>query len=198
MKKLLILTLAIGVSAAGFSQKGKGKSNASDATKKEARKVILGDETTKTEKKDKGSNGNGGSHNGGAVWGGTSGTGKPSKNQPAKVSQAFAADYPGAGNVSWSKYRGDWTATFNNNGITSTAVYHANGQRKDTRTVVDRPQLPGKIEDIFQKKPATKIGDIIKIDLPGAPNLYRVKTVEGSSTKYTVYNTNGGVVNYDY
>ena len=131
MKKLLILTLAIGVSAAGFSQKGKGKSNASDATKKEVRKVILGDETTKTEKKDKGSNGNGGSHNGGAVWGGTSGTGKPSKNQPAKVSQAFAADYPGAGNVSWSKYRGDWTATFNNNGITSTAVYHANGQRKE-------------------------------------------------------------------
>ena len=160
--------------------------------------MILGDEKAKEEKDDKAAKENGGNTHDKAVWGGTTGVGKPSKNQPAKVRQAFAADYPAASNISWSKYRGDWTATFTNNGITSTAVYHANGQRKDTRTVVDRPQLPGKIEDIFNKKPAVKLGDIIRIDLPGANNLFRVKTVEAGTTKYTVYDTNGGVVNYDY
>ena len=48
------------------------------------------------------------------VWAGTSDkNGKApmaSKNQPAKVSAAFQRDYPNAANVSWSKYRGDWTA----------------------------------------------------------------------------------------
>ena len=52
------------------------------------------------------------------IWSGTSdknGKGPiPSKNQPSKVSAAFQRDYPNAANVSWSKYRGDWTASFGN------------------------------------------------------------------------------------
>ncbi len=80
------------------------------------------------------------------IWNGTTGNasaGKSSKNQPAKVRSSFYRDYPNASNVVWNKYRGDWTATFGNGPFRSTAVYHANGQRKDTRTAIQRQDLPG-------------------------------------------------------
>src|SRR5688572_17026698 len=136
------------------------------------------------------------------IWAGTSdknGKGPiPSKNQPAKVRAAFQRDYPNASNVTWSKYRGDWTATFSNGGITSTAVYHANGQRKDTRTAIGRSQLPQVIEDIFNKKQGVQVGNITRIDLPGAAQqLFRIKTIQGNSANYVYYDKHGKQVNYD-
>ena len=199
MKILFILAVALSISTTSLSQKGKNKPAVSETTKEEVRRVILGEETKKSSK-DKGSeNLPDSKHDNAVLDGKKGGSSKPSKNQPAKVRQAFATDYPGVTNVSWSKYRGDWTATFSNNGITSTAVYHANGQRKDTRTPVSRPQLPRTIDDIIRKKPGSVLGEIIRIELPQkASNLFRVKTVEAGTTKYTVYDANGGVVNYDY
>ena len=198
MKKLFILAVAISVGTIGFSQKGKNKSSVPETTKEEARRVILGEEKTRKEPADKAEKQNNSKHDNTVADGKKGGGPKSSKNQPTKARQAFAPDYPGATNVSWSKYRGDWTATFSNNGVTSTAVYHANGQRKDTRTAVDRQQLPVKIEEIFRKKPSTKLGDITRIDLPGVRKLFRVKTVEAGTTNYTIYDANGSVVNYDY
>jgi len=199
MKKLFILAVAISIGTIGFSQKGKNKSSVPETTKEEARRVILGEEKTKTQPADKAQKENNSKHDNTVVHGKKGGGPKYSKNQPTKARQAFAADYPNATNVSWSKYRGDWTATFTNNGVTSTAVYHANGQRKDTRTTVSRPQLPRTIDDVIRKKPGTLLGEIIRIELPEKKsNLFRVKTVEAGTTKYTVYNSNGGVVDYDY
>src|SRR4051812_47470728 len=66
-----------------------------------------------------------------------------SKNQPAKVTKAFERDYPDARNVTWSKYDGNWTASFSSGIVRTTAVYHANGIRKDTRTTISRKKLPG-------------------------------------------------------
>jgi hypothetical protein len=198
MKKLFILAVAISIGTIGFSQKGKNKSSVPETTKEEARRVILGEEKTKTQPTDKAEKQNNSKHDNAVVDGKKGGGPKYSKNQPTKARQAFATDYPGATNVRWSKYRGDWTATFSNNGVTSTAVYHANGQRKDTRTAVDRQQLPVKIEEIFRKKPLTKLGDITRIDLPGVRKLFRVKTVEAGTSNYTIYDTNGSVVHYDY
>ena len=193
MKKLLIGTLALSLATSSFAQKGKGKSHQQETTREEVRRVILGEPSgDKKEKRKK---------NDDAVWEGTSGKGGPkvSKNQPAKVRQAFAADYPHATGVRWSKYRGDWTATFSSGAGTSTAVYHANGSRKDTRTAVDRPQLPGAIEEVFRKRPAIQLGNIVRIELPvKEENLFRVQTIDGSKSLFTVYNASGKVVNYDY
>jgi hypothetical protein len=68
------------------------------------------------------------------------GAGKYSKNTPRKVGDAFRRDYPNATNVSWTKDRGVWTATFGGGVLglgTRTASYKANGQRVgqvDSRT----------------------------------------------------------------
>ena len=138
------------------------------------------------------------------IWEGTKdndgGGPKPTKNQPAKVRAAFNADYPNASNVEWSKYRGDWTARFANGPFLSTAVYHANGARKDTRTSVLRPQIPPVIiEAIFKKFPGVEIGVGVKIEVPKTiKDIFRIKTVAGSTTKFVFYNSDGAEVQYAY
>ncbi len=127
--------------------------------------------------------------------------GKYSKNQPAKVRAAFQQDYPNASNVVWTKYRGDWTATFNNGLIRPTAVYHANGQRKDTRTVINRSQLPGTIWDrIFKRDRINPVGNIVQIQSPSlGSEIFRIASqVAGSQLQYLFYNQNGQQLQYDY
>ncbi len=125
---------------------------------------------------------------------------KPAKNQPANVQSSFQKDYPNAGSVSWSKYRGDWTATFRNGAWMSTAVYHANGDRKDTRTPITRNEIPKKVLDsIFRKRPGMKLEDAIKVEAPkGAKEIYRVKDIIEGKTQYIFYNSDGSIVKYDY
>ena len=138
------------------------------------------------------------------VWDGTSdkkGKGpKTSKNQPAKVRAAFQRDYPNASNVSWSKYRGDWTATFGSGAYRSTALYHANGERRDTRTPVTKNEIPGNVLDsIFKRRPGTKLEDIIKIEVPNAvKDIFRVKDYIQEKPGYFYYNSDGQLVKYDY
>lgn len=138
------------------------------------------------------------------VWDGTSdkrGKGpKFSKNQPAKVREGFQRDYPNANNVTWSKYRGDWTATFGSGLYMSTAVYHANGERRDTRTPVTSNDVPGNILDsVFKRRPGTKLEEIIKIERPnGAKNIFRIKDNMQGNTGYFYYDKDGQTVQYDY
>jgi hypothetical protein len=137
------------------------------------------------------------------IWEGThdndGGGPKPSRNQPAKVSTAFKQDYPYAANVRWSKYRGDWTATFGHGFIWSTAVYHANGQRRDTRSLIGLPQLPPILEGIFRKRSGVQLSDIIKIEVPNViKEIFRVKVISGGLTNFLFYNTDGQEVVYDY
>jgi hypothetical protein len=138
------------------------------------------------------------------VWEGTYGKNgkgpKPSKNQPARVRAAFQRDYPNATNVSWSKYRGDWTATFGNGVFVSTALYHANGERRDTRTPVTRNEVPGNVLDsIFKRRPGTRLDDIIKIELPNVvKDIFRVKDIIQGKPEYFYYNSEGVLVRYDY
>jgi hypothetical protein len=208
MRKTIMFLLAIAIGTSLLAQKGNDKSKDENA-KKDARETVLGKEkgkgNTSSDKsksnsdnktaKSKGNNDN-------AIWDGTKDTDgggpKPSKNQPAKVRSAFAKDYPNAANVSWSKYRGDWTATFSNGITKSTAVYHANGQRKDTRTVIPQPQLPKTISDIFKKK-QVEPSDIVKIEVPELlKNVYRIKSIQAGSPKFNFYDADGKEVKYDY
>ena len=138
------------------------------------------------------------------IWDGTSDKGGKgpvsSKNQPAKVRAAFQRDYPNAGNVSWSKYRGDWTASFGNGFYRSTALYHANGERRDTRTPVTRNEMPRNVLDaIFKRSPGTRVEDIIKIEVPNvATDIFRIKDIIQGKPMYFYYNSDGQLVKYNY
>jgi hypothetical protein len=184
MKKLLILSFCTLLFAGAEAQKGKAKKHA-PAHKKTA--SVSGPKAVST-----------------GIWEGTKDTDgkgpKPSKNQPAKVTAAFRRDYPTATNVSWSKYRGDWTANFHNGLISSTAVYHANGERRDTRTQVAVKQLPAIIlEEIMKRSPAAQVGLVIKIDVPNiVKDIFRIKTVTLGVPKYQFFDADGREVTYDY
>ena len=191
MKKLLFLLLASSFTLFVIAQ-GKGKDKQKDKGKSEQAANKEKDNNNKDqaefEKK---------------VWEGTYSNEndgpKPSKNQPAKVRANFQRDYPNATGVYWSKYRGDWTATFRNGIWMSTAVYHANGDRRDTRTLIRKDDIPRKIFDIIIKKPETRVEDVIKIEVPRAiKDIFRIKNIIQGKTEYTYYNIDGAVVQYNY
>jgi hypothetical protein len=209
MKKVLFFSTALLLSSALWAQKGnqqksrdavlgtgstteqptttkKGGSEESRAESGKGHSTVLGGTTGKQSgSKQKGNGG---------------GAGKVSKNQPAKVREAFVRDYPNATGVSWSKYQGNWTASFTSGVTRSTAVYHANGERRDTRTPVAQSQVPRPIlEGIMKRRPGSRIGDIIRIEAPQlAGNIFRVKTTQNGTTNYLFYNAEGKQVSYDY
>jgi len=200
MKKFFLLSTAFIFSltmiAQGNSDNGKGndKSKNEKTAKQGSSEHKAKDANERTQQEE---------HNK-KVWDGTSdknGKGPvPSKNQPAKVRSAFQRDYPNATNVSWSKYRGDWTASFGNGLYRSTAVYHANGERRDTRTLVTRNEMPRNIfESIYKSHPGLSLEDIIKIEVPNAAkDLFRIKDILGGKPTYFYYNSDGQLVKYNY
>ena len=207
MKRTITILVALVISTSLLAQKGKQKTK-EENPKKEAKETVLGKEkketgSSKESKETVAGKGKGKSNHDKTIWEGTKDTDgggpKASKNQPAKVRSAFAKDYPNATNVSWSKYRGDWTATFNNGLLTSTAIYHANGERKDTRTVVQPTQVPKTISDILKKKTETQTTDVVKIEAPKKmTDIFRIKKMQAGTTQFSYYDANGKEVNYDY
>ncbi len=119
-----------------------------------------------------------------------------SNHQPKKVIAALLRDYPRATNISWSKYKGDYTATFNNGIWRSTAVYHANGERRDTRTVVTKQQLPGTIWDKIFKRDHVTPTQYIQIERPSTiEKIFRILST--NNTAY-YYDQNGNRITYIY
>src|SRR5215212_740071 len=112
MKKLFLLIIGFAFSLTMIAQGNKnnngGKKEKSPNAATEQKQKQLSDKKEKDEHNKK-------------VWAGTNSSSISSKNQPAKVRAAFQRDYPNGGNVTWSKYRGDWTATFKNGLLMSTA-----------------------------------------------------------------------------
>ena len=121
---------------------------------------------------------------------------KTSKHQPKKVTAALLSDYPNATNIVWKKYKGDYTATFTNGLHRPIAIYHANGQRRDTRTHLTRQELPGTIWDgIFKRDNITPIR-YVQIERPSiAQNIFRILTA--NNVAY-YYDENGNKVSYNY
>lgn len=138
MKKLIIFTAAITIALSGMSQ---GKSQGKGHNKNKSEKINTHksdnrhddrddryesdrDDRHKVGKRHENDKINQSGHNG-----------KYSKNQPAKVRAAFHRDFPNATNVTWTKDRGYWTATFSNGILnTNTVTYAANGQRISGRS----------------------------------------------------------------
>lgn len=203
MKQILFLLTAILVSAVVMAQGnsgGKGKDK--QKTKTENQGKSASDKNKDKEKADKEKKEK--SDHDAKVWEGTSdkagGGPKASKNQPAKVREAFQRDYPNATNVYWTKYRGDWTATFGNGIWRSTAVYHANGDRRDTRTPVPRTEIPKRVlDEVIKKQPDTKVEEAVKIEMPNSvKKIYRIKQILDGKQNFEYYDDNGVKVQYDY
>lgn len=123
---------------------------------------------------------------------------KVSKNQPTKVLEAFRRDYPNATNVVWTKYKGDWTASFGNGIFRSTAVYHANGERRDTRTLITRKDLPGEktIWDRIFRQDNINPNNIMRIETPSSSDVI-IRLLSTTGTTY-FYNSKGEVVEYNF
>lgn len=187
MKYLNLFLLILFISTAGFAQ---GKSQGKGKHKEK--------HNTEYNKKDKSDNDNDNDRirqNNKKIYGNDSQKGY-SKNQPKKVTAAFLRDYPGATNVSWGKYKGDYTATFNNGLWRSTAVYHANGERRDTRTGLTRDQLPGNIWDRIFRRDNITPNQYIVIERPSvAEKIYRILS---TNNKAYYYDRNGNRINYSY
>jgi hypothetical protein len=55
------------------------------------------------------------------------------------------------------------------------------------------------MDEILKKRPNSRISDIVKIEVAkAANNIFRIKTVEGSTSRFSFYDANGKEVNYDY
>jgi hypothetical protein len=206
MKKILLITitgfLSMAVLAQGKSG-NKGKSKNNPATEQTDNPGKSGDKVkdkgkNKDKKNDKAQN----DEHDRKVWDGIGDNScmKPSKNQPAKVRAAFQRDYPNTINVRWTKCRGDWTATFSGSLFRSTAVYHANGDRRDTRTPVTRDNIPRRIlDEIFKKRPDTRLDEAVKIEVPNAvKEIFRIKNIFDGKTEFEYYDSDGNKVQYDY
>lgn len=177
MKKLFSLAIFVSLSIIGFSQAGKEK--AKDKSK------------TKNENTAKGKNSNSpqeNANNGNQSTGNDqqNGNAKTRKNIPTKVGSAFAGEYPNAVNATWTKNRGDWTVAFGNGIWRSTATYHSNGERVDTRTPMTREQAPRPVlEEILRRFPKGSPTDVIKIEKPKNPNLFQI-IVDAAGKKRTL------------
>ena len=199
MKKFFLFFTGFIFSLALVAQ-GKSGDNGKDKSKKEKSATQVSIEQKEKEAKQKQIH----TEHNKKIWGGTSDKGGKvpvlSKNQPAKVSAAFQSDYPNAGNVSWYKYRGDWTASFGNGLFMSTAVYHANGTRRDTRTPVTRNEMPRNVIDaIFKRNPEARLEDNIRIEVPNAAtDIFRIKDIIQGKPTYFYFDSNGQPVKYNY
>lgn len=209
MKKIITLSLCLLMVTLAFSQGNSGKNKDKQKNNPSAQQENPGN----TDQGQSGNKNKNNKQNGNAakqreedhdrkVWDGIGDNScmKPSKNQPAKVRASFQRDFPNAVNVRWTKCRGDWTATFDRLPFRSTAVYHANGERRDTRTPVRREDVPRRILDIILKRrPDARLDDAIRIEVPNAvKEIFRIKNVLEGKPVYEYYDADGVLVNYNY
>ncbi|WP_164972817.1 PepSY-like domain-containing protein [Lacibacter luteus] len=183
MKKVLMVVMLSLISAGGFAQAAKEKSKAKEKNKPAAENV--------NKQKDKtGTNANTPNADGKQT-----GNTKTRVNIPTKVKTSFAAEYPNAVNATWTKTQGDWTVVFGNGVWQSTATYHSNGERVDTRTAMPREQAPRPVlDEILRRYPKQNPKDIIKIEKPKNPNLFQIIVEEAGKKRTLLIDETGKLV----
>ena len=181
MKQFITLGIFLLAGVMGFAQ-GKSKEKTKDKQKT--------DKTVQT------TNGNNNSNSGqNAATTQQNGNSKVRKNIPTKVGSAFAGEYPNAVNATWTKNRGDWTVVFGNGVWRSTATYHSNGERVDTRTPLTSEQAPRSVMDeILRRFPTGETKDIIKIEKPKNPNLFQIILNEAGKKRTLLLDEKGKLV----
>lgn len=174
MKQILTLSIFLIAGLIGFAQ-GKSKEKNRDKQK-----------TENPAQTNKGNSNDDSQQNGNS---------KVRKNIPTKVRSSFAGEYPNATNATWTKNRGDWTVVFGNGAWRSTATYHSNGERVDTRTPLTREQAPRSvIDEILRRFPTGETKDIIKIEKPKNPNLFQIILNEAGKKRTLLLDEKGKLI----
>ncbi|MEO8664889.1 MAG: PepSY-like domain-containing protein [Ignavibacteria bacterium] len=115
---------------------------------------------------------------------------------PATVSEAFNKKFPDAKNVRWNKESSnDYEASFEMNGITSSADFSKKGIWTETETSVSYDQLPQKVQDSFSSnykgiKPKAEA----LIETSAGTKKYEIEYKKGSKTKEVFYDEQGNKV----
>jgi hypothetical protein len=112
---------------------------------------------------------------------------------PAPVLKSFTTDYPSITNATWSMNRGNWTATYDVNGMQTVTTYHANGKRVDTRTTYQVNQAPQAVLTYQQNNPGFTASRIIMISRPDMADIYEIR---GSNGQTIYIDANGTVTTY--
>jgi hypothetical protein len=152
MKKFLFFMIAATVSMTAMSQgkgNGKGKGKHQNQSAKHENKSARQDRDDRDDRYDDD-----------RVNKGKNKQAKIAKNIPTPVANAFYRDFPNAGNVTWTKDRGVWTANFGSGvfGSNNTVSYRANGQRVDgtyanrRTTTTGTSQTGGGLDKIFGRR----------------------------------------------
>jgi hypothetical protein len=111
---------------------------------------------------------------------------------PASVIKNFTTDYPDITDATWSNSRGNWSATYNTNGMKTVTTYHANGTRVDTRTWYPVTQAPQAVLTYQQNNTGYTPTSIVLISRANQPDVYEVKSSSG-----TIYlDANGAITTY--
>lgn len=143
MKKLLILTAAFTIALSGMAQdKHKGKGHDKDKDKSEHHDKNKSDDRDDDDERNDRNRSDDNDESNRRKNGS-----KISKNVPAKVRVSFNRDYPNATNVSWTKNKNFWTASFLNGVFRNSVTYAANGQRANGTTRRTSAETDGSIWD---------------------------------------------------
>lgn len=181
MKQFITLSIFLLAGFIGFAQ-GKSKEKTKDKQK-----------TDKTVQTTNGNNNTNSGQNSANTQ--QNGNSKVRKNIPTKVGSAFAGEYPNAVNATWTKNRGDWTVVFGNGVWRSTATYHSNGERVDTRTPMAREQAPRPVlDEILRRFPKGSPTDVIKIEKPKNPSLFQIIMEQAGKKRTFVFDEKGKLV----
>lgn len=138
MKKLLLLLTMFTVGASAMAQNDKTKKAKKDKQEKKYNKRGNDDRNNDGRYEDDRNDNDDNNNNNG------------NNNAPSKVREAFNRDYPSAQNVTWTKNRGVWTASFRRSGLfggTRTVSYQANGTRANNGTRTNNRQRDGRDDD---------------------------------------------------
>jgi hypothetical protein len=113
---------------------------------------------------------------------------------PAEVTDAFITKYPDAKEVEWKDRLTNFTAGFSSAGKSYLASFNKKGEWQSTEQEVEQSELPDVIKDSFSKTKYAdwEISKVIKIELPGDEEQYKLEIASGDIKKRNLYfNTKG-------
>ena len=116
---------------------------------------------------------------------------------PQQAKDNFAAQYPGAENVTWDNDLINVNARFELNGKKMNAEYNNRGIWTSTLEESDFESLPDEVKDGFEKSKYAdrQVTDVKIVYLPGDVMQYRIKAEKNDlQKKFLYFNTKGRLV----
>jgi len=118
---------------------------------------------------------------------------------PAEATSALKAKFPNADKIEWKDKLTYFEASFDNNGVPTTADFSTKGEWQQTETGLTWDETPAAVKDGFKKSKYANADDwkmgetvtkIVKSDNSTQYRVY-VDKVDGIQKKVFIFNTNG-------